>query len=56
MLLSYLEVRAYDPGTLGLVIRARSATARNLVERTAGTLLIVDRKPREFTEAEGKLL
>lgn len=42
MLLSYLEVRAYDPGTLGLVIRARSTTARNLVERTAGTLLIVE--------------
>jgi hypothetical protein len=42
MLLSYLEVRAYDPGTLGLVIGARSATARNLVERTAGTLLIVE--------------
>ena len=42
MLLSYLEVRAYDSGTLGLVIQARSASARNLVERGAGTLLILE--------------
>jgi hypothetical protein len=42
MLLSYLEVRAYDSGTLGLVIQARSASARNLAERHAGTLLIVE--------------
>lgn len=42
MLISYLEVRAYDPGTLGLVIRARSTTARNLAERTAGTMVIVE--------------
>jgi Pyridoxamine 5'-phosphate oxidase len=42
MLLSYLEVRAYDSGTLGLVIQARSASARNLVERAAATLLIVE--------------
>lgn len=42
MLLSYLEVRAYDPGTLGLVIQGRSTTARNLAERVVGTLLIVE--------------
>jgi len=42
MLLSYLEVRAYDSGTLGLVIQARSASSRNLVERAAATLLIVE--------------
>jgi hypothetical protein len=42
MLVSYLEIRAYDSGTLGLVIQARSTTARNLAERAAGTLLIVE--------------
>ena len=42
MLLSYLEVRAYDPGTLGLVILGRSGSARNLAERGTGTLLIVE--------------
>jgi hypothetical protein len=42
MLLSYLEVRAYDPGTVGLVIGARSRSARNLVERATGTLLVVE--------------
>ncbi|HZF06924.1 MAG TPA: pyridoxamine 5'-phosphate oxidase family protein [Patescibacteria group bacterium] len=42
MLLSYLEVRAYDPGTVGLVIQARSTSARNLAERQAGTLLILE--------------
>lgn len=42
MLLSYLEVRAYDPGTLGLVIVARSQSARNLAERQTGTLLLIE--------------
>lgn len=42
MLLSYLEVRAYDSGTVGLVIQARSASARNLVERGVATLLILE--------------
>jgi len=42
MLVSYLEVRAYDSGTLGLVIQARSTSARNLAERQAGTLLILE--------------
>jgi hypothetical protein len=42
MLLSYLELRAYDAGTLGLVIQARSRSARNLAERGAGTLLVVE--------------
>jgi hypothetical protein len=42
MLLSYLEVRAYDSGTLGLVVQARSASARNLAERATGTLLILE--------------
>ena len=42
MLLSYLELRAYDSGTLGLVVQARSASARNLAERGVGTLLILE--------------
>jgi hypothetical protein len=42
MLLSYLEIRAYDRTTVGLVIQSRSGSARNLVERHAGTLMIVE--------------
>jgi hypothetical protein len=42
MLLSYLELRAYDAVTLGLVIQAASGSARNLVHRRVGTLLIVE--------------
>jgi hypothetical protein len=42
MLLSYLEVRAHDAGTLGLVVQARSGSARNLVERQVATLLVVE--------------
>ena len=42
MVLSYLEVRAHSPSTLGIVIQARSTSARNLAARGAGTLLIVE--------------
>lgn len=42
MLISYLEVRAYDSGTLGLVIQGHSTSARNLAERGPGTLLVVE--------------
>jgi hypothetical protein len=42
MILSYLEVRAYSPSTLGMVIQARSTTARNLAARGSGTLLIME--------------
>lgn len=42
MLLSYLEVRAYDAGTLGLVIQSRSRSARNLAGRGAGTLIVAE--------------
>jgi hypothetical protein len=42
MLLSYLEVRAYDTGTVGLVIGAHTRSARNLGQRGAGTLLVVE--------------
>jgi len=42
MLLSYLELRAYDTGTVGLVIGARTRSAHNLGERGAGTLLAIE--------------
>jgi hypothetical protein len=42
MLLSYLEVRAYDAATVGLVIGANTRSARNLSQRGAGTLLVVE--------------
>lgn len=42
MVVSYLEVRAYDPGTLGLVIHARSGSARNLRERHVATLIVIE--------------
>jgi hypothetical protein len=42
MLLSYLELRAYDAGTLGLVIMAASRSGRNLRERGVGTVLVVE--------------
>jgi hypothetical protein len=42
MLLSYLELRAYDGRTVGLVIQGESGSARNLVERRAATLVVVE--------------
>jgi hypothetical protein len=42
MLLSYLELRAYDASTVGLVVQATSGSARNLVERRVATLLVVE--------------
>ena len=42
MLLSYLELRAYDTGTVGLVIGTRTRSARNLTERGTGTLLAIE--------------
>jgi hypothetical protein len=42
MLLSYLEMRAYDPATIGVVLLASSRSATNLVERHTGTLLVVE--------------
>src|SRR4029450_4144171 len=42
MLLSYLELRAYDTGTVGLVIGARTRSARNLGERGTATLLAIE--------------
>ena len=42
MLLSYLEFRAHDPGSVGIVMLARSRSARNLAERATGTLVVVE--------------
>jgi hypothetical protein len=42
MLLSYLELRAYDGRTLGLVIQEASGSATNLVQRRVATLLVVE--------------
>ena len=42
MLLSYLEVRAYDTRTVGLVILAGSGSARNLAVRETATLLVIE--------------
>ena len=42
MLLSYLEVRAYDARTVGLVVGVESRSAQNLAERRAGTLLLIE--------------
>ena len=42
MLLSYLEIRAYDTRTVGLVIGGRTRSARNLVERGVATLLAIE--------------
>ena len=42
MLVSYLELRAYDARTVGLVIQSESSSARNLAERRAATLIMVE--------------
>jgi len=42
MLLSYLEIRAHDPGSVGVVILARSGSARNLRDRATATLIVVE--------------
>jgi pyridoxamine 5'-phosphate oxidase-like protein len=42
MLISYLEVRAYDARTVGLVVQARSRSARNLAERQVATLIVAE--------------
>ena len=42
MLLSYLEIRAYDTRTVGLVIGARTRSATNLAERGTATLLVIE--------------
>ena len=42
MLVSYLELRAYDAATIGLVIHAGSTSTVNLATRDVATLAIVE--------------
>src|SRR2546426_8103531 len=56
MLLSYLELRAYDTRTVGLVIGTRSRSAQNLAERRAGTLLEVLRAAAPRTDRKSTRL
>jgi hypothetical protein len=42
MLLSYLEVKAYDTRTVGIVLLATSRSAKNLAERGTATLLAIE--------------
>jgi hypothetical protein len=42
MLLSYLEIRAHDAASVGLVILGRSQSARNLAARQTATLVVVE--------------
>ena len=42
MLVSYLELRAYDAGTIGIVIQAGTTSASNLAERDVATLALVE--------------
>jgi len=51
MLLSYLEIRAHDSRSLGLVIQSGSGSARNLVERRVGTLIIVEPEAVVYVKA-----
>ena len=42
MVVSHLEIKAYDARTLGVVIQATSRSARNLAERRVATLLVIE--------------
>lgn len=42
MLCSYVEVLAVDPSTIRLAIAATGSSARNLAERQAATLIVVE--------------
>jgi hypothetical protein len=42
MMVSYLELRAYDAGSVGLVIQVGSDSARNLETRDRATLVMIE--------------
>ena len=42
MMVSYLELKAYDVTTVGLVIQAGSGSARNLAARDVATIVLID--------------
>jgi hypothetical protein len=52
MLLSALEIRAIDAGSLAIVIGAQSRSARNLVERETGTLVLVEPEMSYYVKAK----
>jgi hypothetical protein len=52
MLLSALEIRALDAGSLAIVIGAGSRSARNLVERETGTLVLVEPEMSYYVKAK----
>ena len=51
MLLSALEIRALDAGSLAIVIGAASGSARNLIERETGTLVLVEPEMSYYVKA-----
>lgn len=51
MLLSALEVRSSTPETIRIVIGANSQSARNLLERQAATLLLVEPERAVYVKA-----
>jgi Pyridoxamine 5'-phosphate oxidase len=51
MLLSYLEVRAIDAGSLALVVGAGSRSARNLAERRRASLLLIEPEITVYVKA-----
>jgi len=51
MLLSALEVRAVGPKTIRIVIGARSGSAKNLLERQAATVLIIEPERTVYVKA-----
>lgn len=42
MVVTHLELKAYDARTMGLVIQTTSRSARNLAERRVATLLVIE--------------
>lgn len=51
MLLSALEIRALDAGSLAIAIGAASRSARNLIERETGTLILVEQELTYYVKA-----
>lgn len=54
MLVSYLEVRAADPRTIGIVINAKSRSSENLRERHFATLLLVEPEQTIYVKARAQ--
>jgi hypothetical protein len=50
MILSYVEVRAIDAGSVAVVLARGSRSTRNLGERQAATLLVVDEETTAYVK------